>query len=268
MFMEVYKKAFAVIMKKPLKLWALSLLSIVLSGVLVALCGFSIPILGLAVGVLFSTSMMMVYLRGYRGEEVNVIQLFECFKDRETIKRVLLGMGWMTMWIFLWGLIPIAGPIIALIRIYEYRLTPYILVFQPEVSITDAIKVSSEKTEGYKLQMWLADFLHVFIFGVVSFFLTLLALIPILGLIFGFISFVLSICYGVLAPLFSGLVQAAFYEEITAAKNTAAFAGPGNFANAGNAGNGPAAGGIFCPACGTKLNPNAGFCPACGRPLR
>ena len=133
--MNVYQKAFAVIMKKPLKLWALSLLSIALSGVLVALCGVSIPILGLAVGVLFSISMMMVYLRGYRGEEVAVIQLFECFKDRETIKRVLLGMGWMAMWIFLWGLIPIVGPIIALIRVYEYRLTPYILVFQPEISI-------------------------------------------------------------------------------------------------------------------------------------
>ena len=116
--------------------------------------------------------------------------------------------------------------------------------------------------------MWLADFLHVFIFGAVSLFLTLLALIPFLGLIFAFVSIVLSFCYGILAPLFIGLVQAAFYEEITAAKSAAASAGYENFRNAGNAGNGPAVGSIFCPGCGTKLNSNAVFCPACGRPLR
>ena len=34
--------------------------------------------------------------------------LFDCFRDWQTIKRVLAGMGWMILWIFLWSLIPIA----------------------------------------------------------------------------------------------------------------------------------------------------------------
>lgn len=244
MFLNIYKKALAVVMKKPLKLWGLSLLSIVLGGVLGVLCGVGIPILGLSVGVLLSTSMMMVFLRGYRGEEVGVLQLFECFKDLNTIKRVLLGMGWMALWIFLWGLIPIVGPIIALVRAYEYRLTPYILVFQPEVSIADAIKVSSEKTRGYKLQMWLADFVYSLLYGVVCIVLGVLAKIPLIGLVFALAFFVLTVCYAVLAPLFAGLVQAAFYEEINTSVTR------------------------FCAGCGTKLNSGAAFCPVCGKPIQ
>ena len=103
----------------------------------------------------------MIYLSGYRGENVQVVQLFSCFKDWQTAKRVILGMGWMALWIFLWALIPIVGPIFAIIRSYQYRLTPYILITEPEVSITDAIKESTKRTEGYKLKMWLAEVLCV-----------------------------------------------------------------------------------------------------------
>ena len=120
MLMTIYKRAFSVLMKKPLKLWGISLLAIVLSSVLSALCGVAIPVLGLAVSLLISTSMTIIFLKGYRGEEVEVTQLFACFKDWNTIKRVTLGLGWMLLWIFLWSLIPIVGPIFALIRTYEY----------------------------------------------------------------------------------------------------------------------------------------------------
>ena len=60
MVMKIYERAFKVLMKKPLKLWGISLLYSLLSSVLVSLCGFAIPGLGLAVGLLLSTSMLMV----------------------------------------------------------------------------------------------------------------------------------------------------------------------------------------------------------------
>lgn len=225
MLMTIYKRALQVLLKKPFKLWGLSLLSILLSGVLSGLCGFAIPVLGISVSLLMSTAMTIIYLNGYRGEDVSAPQLFVCFKDWTTIKRVLLGSGWMTLWIFLWSLIPIVGPFIAIVRSYEYRLTPYILMLEPEVSITDAIKVSSQKTNGYKLQMWLADFVYVLIVIAALLIVGVFARIPYIGVLFGIVLFVMTIAFFALAPLFNGLVKSAFYEEITgAAANRAAAA--------------------------------------------
>lgn len=240
MVMKIYERAFKVLMKKPLKLWGISLLSVVLSGVLSGLCGVAIPALGIAITMLMSTSMTMIYLYGYRGEDVNTTQMFACFKDWATIKRVVLGMAWMTLWTFLWSLIPIVGPIFALIRTYEYRLTPYILVTEPEVSITEAIKVSKQRTEGYKLQMWLADILFGVAVFVVSFILGLFAAIPVLGVLFALVLVVLLIAVALFGNLFMGLVQAAFYEEINKPDS-------------------------FCAGCGARLEEGAKFCASCGK---
>ncbi len=75
---------------------------------------------------------------------IAVTQLFDTFKDWKTVKkRVLCGMGWAGLWIFLWSLIPVAGIVFGIIRTYEYRLTPYILA-EPDMPITEAIKVGRE----------------------------------------------------------------------------------------------------------------------------
>ena len=214
MVKKIYGRAFSVLMKKPLKLWGISLLSVFLTSVGALLCGVAIPIFGIAVALLLSTSMTMIYLAGYQGKQVETLQLFSCFKDWNTAKRVLLGMGWMLLWITLWGLIPIAGPFIAIVKGYAFRLTPYILVTEPDVSVTDAIKVSEKRTKGYKGKMFLADFLVYIIIWVVGFVLGLLTAIPYVGILFGLISFLFSLASGALMPLFMGLVQAAFYEEI------------------------------------------------------
>jgi hypothetical protein len=244
MLTTIYGRAFKVLMKKPFKLWGISLLAILLNSVLTALCGFAIPALGIAVALLLSTSMTILFLKGYRGEEVNTTQLFSCFKDWNTIKRVVLGMAWMALWIFLWSLIPIVGPFIALVRTYEYRLTPYILVFEPEVAITDAIKISSQKTNGYKLQMWLADFVYIIVCFVAGLILGLLSAIPVLGVLFALVLAVFFLAVLAFGPLFVGLVQAAFYEEITSAAVS------------------------YCSGCGFKLTSDVPFCPNCGKPTK
>ena len=213
MIMEIYKKALSVLMKKPLRLWGITLLCILLTGVGSALFGI-IPGIGLCISLLLETAMTIIFLRGYRGEEVNTLQLFDCFKDWNTIKRVLCGMGWMTLWIFLWGLIPVVGPIFALIRTYEYRLTPYILVMEPDVKPSDAIKLSKVRTMGWKGKMFGADILVAVGFYLVTLVLLLFSHIRYIGVLFGLVNVLFVICFIVLAPLFLGLVQAAFYEEI------------------------------------------------------
>ena len=213
MVMSIYNKALAVLMKKPLRLWGISLLCIVLTGFASILFGV-IPGVSLSITLLLETSMTIIFLRGYRGQEVNTLNLFECFRDWKTIKRVLCGMGWMMLWIFLWALIPIVGWIFAIIRSYEYRLTPYILVMEPDVAPTDAIKVSKERTQGWKSKMFAADILVYVLIGAVNLVLGLLGRIPYIGVFFLLILVLFMIVVAVLINLFLGLVKAAFYEEI------------------------------------------------------
>lgn len=214
MIKTIYARAGAVLAKKPMVLWGISLLEGVLcivSGILFgAVIGISI-----AINLLLSTGMTMVYLHGYRGEAVQSVQLFDCCKDGKTCKRVLGGMAWQMLWIFLWGLIPVVGFVFAIIRSYEYRLVPYILVTEPDVPATEAIKVSRERTKGYKGKMFGADILVYVIILAVCLVLGLLGAIPYLGVLFRLALVVFAIGALLFTPLFLGLVQAAFYEEIS-----------------------------------------------------
>ena len=241
MIFKIYGRALKVLMKKPIRLWGLSLLSTVLTSVFTFLFGAVIGI-SLAITLLFTTSMTMIYLNGYRGGEVKAVQIFDCFKDWATIKRVLCGMSWMTLWIFIWGLIPVVGPIFAIIRTYEYRLTPYILVQEPNVAITEAIHVSKQRTKGYKASMFLADFLFGVMIGAASFVLGLLGMIPFIGVLFILVLVLLVIATALFSNLFLGLVQAAYYEEINNAS--------------------------VCPQCGTRVDLDASFCGKCGYKLK
>ena len=214
MVMSIYKRALEVIAKKPFKLWGISLLSIFLQSVFVALCGVAIPGLGLAVGLLLSTSMTMVFLNGLRGEDVKSTDLFECCKDWKTAKRVLCGMAWTDLWVFLWALIPFVGVIFAIIKAYSYRLVPYILVTEPDVKATEAIKVSEARTKGYRGKMFIADFLvYIFIF-LACIVLGAFSSIRYIGWLFGIILVLLMVAVVLFISLFTGLVKAGFYEEI------------------------------------------------------
>ena len=214
MVSEIYKKAFAVLTKKPLRLWGISLLSILVTSLGVTLFGI-IPGVPIALAAVFAVAMAMIYLRGYRGGEVEAKDLFFVFSDGKLFVRVLGGMGWKMLWEFIFSLIPIVGWIFAIIKHYEYALTPYILVTEPDVKATDALKLSKERTDGYKTQMFLADLAPVLVY-VAAFILLALSVIPFIGVLFAIAAVLLFICAGIFLPLFYGLVHAAFYEEIMA----------------------------------------------------
>lgn len=301
MVIEIYKRALSVLLKKPFRLWALSILSMVL--IYASHILFSVPLgLGICISMLLSTSMTMVYLHGYRGEDVEAKQLFECFKSWDTIKRVCCGLGWKWMWVVLWSLIPVVGGIIAIIRSLEYWLTPYILVYEPEIELTEAIKVSKERTMGYKAKMfWSMALLPIAIF-VISLVLVLLATIKYIGGLFGLILFLFLIVVALLYQIFTGLVGAAWYEEITnptyvapvyqapvqpvcPAPEQPVYQAPAapvfeapvpeapavSVADMTEAPAAPAAPetpyGAFCPNCGNRTEPGDVFCNACGTRL-
>ncbi len=294
MIKVIFSRAFNVLMKKPLRLWGISLLSTLLIPLLSGLCGFAIPILGIAVTQLISTSMTMVYLHGYRGEQVKVVHLFDCFQDWATIKRVLCGTAWALLWQVLWSLVPFVGFIFAIIRSYEYRLVPYILVTEPDVAPTEAIKVSAKRTQGYKMKMFLAELLtFVIIFGVFLV-LGILCAIPYIGVLFALVMLVAYVATFALTPLFLGLVGAAFYEEIshpsvplqpvapvapvyqqpqapryqqpTYPPQQPVYQQPQAPQSSLAPQQKPAS--AFCPNCGAALNPGTAFCSNCGSRVR
>lgn len=207
MVSSIYKKTFSVLMKRPFRLWGISLLAEFLC--LVAYAGFiGVPAAAFCAALLLSASMSMIFLNSYRtGLEPKTAYLFASFK-KDRILRVLGGMAWMQLWIFLWSLIPIVGIVFGIIRMYEYRFVPYILMTRDDVKPTDAIKISKQETMGYKGKMFGADILLGAVYLGAFLVFTLLGEIPYLGVLFRILWVLIAIAYGLLAPLFSGIMQA------------------------------------------------------------
>ena len=213
MINSIYKKSLGVLAAKPFKLWGISLLSIFLCAVSYILFGV-VPGIALCITLLLDTSMTLIYLNGFLGQEVKAEQLFGCFGSWHTVGHVLGGMAWALMWTILWSLIPIAGIYFGIKKLYAYRLTPYILVKEPEIKATEACKVSELRTQGFKGKMFLADVIPYLAYFAAFLLLTLFSSIPFLGVLFALVLFVVNVAVAVFMPLFLGLVQSAFYVEI------------------------------------------------------
>ena len=208
MFIEAYKKALSVIVKKPIVLWGLSLLSGLISVLAVI---FTLPILGLGVIVCYviTCGMAKVYIDGLNGKEVNSDQIFAGFN--KGFLRIAGGMAWVDLWLLIWCLIPIAGPFIAIVKAYSYKFVPYILITQPEVKATEAIRISMEMTKGKKGQMFLADLCFVGGYYVLILVLSIFGMIPIIGTLFQLVYAIVVIVFALFSSIFVGLYGASFY---------------------------------------------------------
>ncbi len=206
---EIIKRALLVILKKPFRLWGLSLLCGVLS--VIAYClGGPVLAIGFCVSLVLNLAMEWIYLDGYRGKEVGSNQLFEPFKN---FWKSFAGMGWRELWIFLWSLIPFAGIVFAIIKTYSYQLTPYILR-EGDISPQEALRESMKRTKGYKGKMFLTDLLAAACLIIAALILVLLGMIPYVGVVFIVLYVILLIIIAVFGPLFFGLIRAAWYDEI------------------------------------------------------
>lgn len=207
MIAAIYKNAFRVLMSKPFRLWGLSLMNILLV-TLISIFGV-LPIITIPVTLTLTAGMAIVYLDGYHGKQVYSDQLFSGFKN---FLHVAGGMCWKSLWIFIWALIPIVGIIFAVVKSLSYAFTPYILVEKPGISSTEALRISMEKTRGYKGQMFIAAVLPVIAFILVFLILSLLSMIPFVGSLFATINLLVTIVYCLFINLFLGLVYAGFYD--------------------------------------------------------
>jgi len=206
MFLQNYKHALDVILKKPIMLWGLSLLMGILSLISKVLTA-NIPVLNFAVAYLFACGSVKLYMDGLKGRNVNSKQLFAAF-NKNCVKTAG-SMAWRDLWSFIWAFVPIVG----VIKAYSYRFVPYIIMSHPEVSAFDALKISMKLTDGKKLQMWLADLVYVASVALVFVILFVLSLIPFLGVIFSIALTLAIFAFGLFSGIFTGLYQASFFNE-------------------------------------------------------
>ncbi len=206
---DFYRKALAVLAEKPFKLWGLSLLYLLIASIITSLGSF-VPLISIPVVLVLSLGFTGVLLRGYHGEEVHSVQLFEGFKKEEVVRNGA-GMCWKELWTLIWGFVPVMN----IIKAYAYCFVPYILLTDKEISATEALKKSMRMTDGYKGKLFGADVLCVVGFFLALIVLVLLGRIPYIGWIFAIAAFLLYVAFILFAPLFMGLVRTAFFEEIS-----------------------------------------------------
>lgn len=114
-----------------------------------------IPFIGSVAGILIAPPLgygfVVLFLKGFRGEELEVGKLFDGFKE---YGRILGTMILMNIYTFLWSLLLI---IPGIIKAYSYAMTPYVLNDEPELSFNAAIEKSMALMEGKKMKLFLLD---------------------------------------------------------------------------------------------------------------
>lgn len=92
------------------------------------------------------------YLKIWRGEETKVGDMFTI--GFENYARYLGGMLLVGVYTFLWSLLFF---IPGIIKSFSYALTPYILREMPDLSVDQAIKLSSRMMDGHKMELFVLN---------------------------------------------------------------------------------------------------------------
>ena len=261
----------SVLQTKPWRLWGVSLLA----GLLTWLGGIGfvgVPAVAFCLDLALTGSLALLFLEAYRGNAVESRDLFTPFR-REQLPHLVGGMAWMSLWVFLWFLIPVAGLVLGPMKLYTYRFTPYILLTRPDVKATEAIQVSARETQVYRGKMFLVDLLIYGALILAALLLTGLAQIPWMGPLFYTLLVVVVLLAVFLIPLFTGLIRAGFYDEVQHCLEdpsySARFAPPTPPAYTPPAAGQqpPQPGTQYCPICGQPAPKAARFCNNCGTKL-
>ena len=174
-------------------------------------------VLGMALLVtyLLTTAQDRFYLRSCRGENVKLVSLFDTAKDLKSVKRVFCARGWADLWILIWGLIPVAGIVFAIIRYYEYSFVTYLISDREDLTATELKEESKRLTQGYKGKMFLIDFLFWLAIAVIVGILSLLGLIPYVGYAFMAIATLFVAASTVFIPPLLHIIHAEIYLSLT-----------------------------------------------------
>lgn len=221
MHKHLMRSAIDIMNEKGFGIIAFSLFTFLVS--LLAFLLFGI-VLGVALAIicLITTASAKLYLDAVNAKKFKCVDLFSVIKEPKMAIRIIGGLAWRELNVLLWFLIPVAGIYFGMKKAYAYSLTAYILLNNPDVKTTEAIKVSEEITLGYKRHLLGADAIPVIIYAVITIALILLVLICYSGkfvfgvLFFEFLAVVVTCGFFIFYNCFRGLVHAKFYNEMLA----------------------------------------------------
>ena len=261
----------SVLQTKPWRLWCVSLLAGLRTWL--GVIGFvGVPAVAFCLDLALTGSLALLFLEAYRGNAVESRDLFTPFR-REQLPHLVGGMAWMSLWVFLWFLIPVAGLVLGPMKLYAYRFTPYILLTRPDVKATEAIQVSARETQGYRGKMFLVDLLIYGALILAALLLTGLAQIPWMGPLFYTLLVVVVLLAVFLIPLFTGLIRAGFYDEVQHCLEDPSYSTrfapptPPAYTPPAAGQQPPQPGTQYCPICGQPAPKAARFCNNCGTKL-
>lgn len=245
MFNVICSKMLKVFKENQKKLFGLSLLYLLMSVLIMILSG-AVPILGICIVLVMAAGMKLTFLSAYQKKSVSPEMLFAGF---ESLKHVSTGMLWMFFNVAVWLLIPVIGIFFAVIKAYEYRFVPYILLTRPEIRPIDALEASANEANGFKKNMFLADVVIIGVIAVAELILYAMSLIPVVGVIFAAAMIITSFIALLCIPFLRGLISASFYSEIYN-KNIK-----------------PSKHSVICPCCLAKTDGDGMYCSKCGERL-
>ena len=86
-------------------------------------------------------------------EPENVKTIFSGFNKKDYLHNISILLC-RDIYIFLWSLLLIVPGII---KFYEYRMIPYIVADNPDISRQDAFALSKQMTDGHKMDLFILD---------------------------------------------------------------------------------------------------------------
>ncbi len=97
-------------------------------------------------------------LRLYRNDRLREMEYKDLFIGfQRQFGRNFGAYLWKALFLFLWGMIPIIGTIIASVKHYAYCMMPFIIVEHPEIDARQALKESIKLTSGHKWDLFVLD---------------------------------------------------------------------------------------------------------------
>ena len=140
--------------------------------------------------ILFTLGLKKTSLAAVRGEEISSKNFVSVWNKNKG--KYIGGYLWYSLLVSLWLLIPVAGIVLAVIKAYQYRFVPYILVDKEDVSVTDAIKLSKKMTYGNRAKMFAIDMATIGAFTAVLAILGLFTVVPFVGTV-GLVYFLVAL---------------------------------------------------------------------------
>jgi len=128
------------------------------------------------IAVVLNVNLCGVFAKVYYGIPISGTEAYTEIKTN--FGRKLGGTLWEALWLYLWALVGMFTLFIpTVIKALSYSMTPYILANNPNVTATEALKLSKRMTKGHKGQIFILflsfigwQILNLFTFGILGIF--------------------------------------------------------------------------------------------------